>query len=888
MTMNLMNNWGINSRVIFTAIVPVIIFSLVFGTYIRNERTQDLEREINERGRLIAINLASAAEFPVATKNISQIRVLVDSAMNQKDVIGVVILDESGNQIFRRGSYGSNGKGDVTLYAADIISTTISDSTGIFSEEQPVNTDDSKLLLGTVEVYISNESYKARQNSILERTIVMVLLSILASTGLAMLTSSSVVRPVRDVIEAVTNITHGRLSTRLSDTDGGELGKLKKGINKMAETIESSQSKLEHEINQATSELEKIVGELKIKNQELDIARSEAMQAKDAKSEFLANMSHEIRTPLNAIIGFSRQIEKTSLDKQQTEYSRTINSAAKQLLTVIDDILSFSKIESGRLVIRNEEFNLRYCLENIMSMLSHAANEKVIEFVLSVEADVPDIVVGDPGRLSQILINFISNAIKFTTHGTIVVHVRLDESDDVIHVSVSDTGCGISLEAQSLLFTPFYQEKQKINNTYNGTGLGLAICKRLIVMMGGEFGFKSEEGVGSNFYFSLPVGIIKQYEYKPDGKYSRVYILDGNESSRQAIKNALLHIGIQAVTVNNNDALISELQKHTKTDNIIVIVSLPPGYHLESFIKYYYKKIRACYSGLVITLSSQDTLNDILKDDNLLHINKPITISSLLPVFSINDAYQKSRHENSTLTQLNGFRVLVAEDNQFNQKYIAGLLKGFGIDVTCVANGQEVIQLCQKENFNLILMDLHMPETDGIAALRILQSQAEYPENLPVIAITADVFANENNKLINEGFTDCLFKPIDEELLYNLLVQYLHQQTEIDFPTYSITSRNSENHVMFNIPEDMRQQLFTDLYKHYNQLDDALAQKNVSAAREQAHTLSGLICYFKLQGLDDIISRIQQCIKNDLFIKAQALLKKAINKTRVIENSIKF
>ncbi len=877
------NNWGINLRVILTAIIPVLIYSFVIGAYINNARNQDLEREQNERGSLIASNLAAASEFPVATRNIDQILVLVDSTINQKDVIGVRIVDESGKQLFKRGSYGGEGKGDISQYSADIVSKALAD-TDLFEEATIGSTDESKLLLGTVEVYISNESYLIRQKAILGKTIAITLAGVIFSVMFAILVANGVVRPVRDVIEAVTSLTHGNLTIRVTGNAGGDLGKLQSGINAMAETMESSQMRLELEVKDATAELKKTVVELEIKNKELDKTRKEAMKAKDAKTEFLANMSHEIRTPLNAIIGFSRQLDKSKLDKKQQDFTKTINSAARQLLTVIDDILSFSKLESGNLKISRNDFFLRDCFENIVLMMSQSASEKDVELVLLIDADVPDVVEGDKDRMSQVLTNMVTNAIKFTDYGSVIVHVSADE-ENVLNVLVSDTGCGISDDAQSKLFTPFYQENQHSSKRHGGTGLGLVICQRLITMMGGKLSFESEVGVGSKFSFCLPMKFVSMHDYITIDRPINVFVLDGNIYSRRAIRNNLLYMGFQVFAVDKNKKLINNLQKNEFTKEAIVMVSLPPDYSVNKYFKNFHKEIRGQHDGLIVLLSTQEYSEADIQDKQVKIITKPARLSSLASVLvsDVDDKNLANGYVEEKNIRYDGYNILVAEDNEFNQKYITSLLQGMGFDVTCVDTGNKALDESKRNRFDMILMDLHMPELGGVDATKMIRNLPNENVSIPIIAITADVFANEGSKLLDAGFTDCMFKPIDEDKLHDFIEKHLIRNSKSSI-LGDYNPDVEDMNALRAIPGDMRERLFSDLYIHFDELLNALRNAETDKAREHVHKILGLVCYFKIDELEKNLTLLHDAVHDNNFKAAEELLVKTRKHARSIQN----
>lgn len=881
------NNWGINARVIFLAMAPVLLVTLVLVAYINTARNNDLDLEVSEKGRLIATNLALAMEFPIATGNLLQVQGLVEASITKNDVVGVKVIDSNDQLIHRLGpDEGSSEK--LRSYKADIISSAINYEE-LFRENESDAIQQDRLL-GHVEVYISTRPYLIRQRNIYATTVAIAIGGLLMSVLLALLIARGVTRPVRGVIETVDALTRGQLDVRMHEASGGELGKLRDGINNMAETIQDSHARLEGMVDDAVSDLEQKVKELEAKNIELDGARNDAMQAKDAKSDFLANMSHEIRTPLNAVIGFSRQLEKGSLNNHQQEYMRTINRAARQLLTVIDDILSFSKLESGNMNITTSEFRLRECLEDTVLMLSQSAGEKNIEMVLLIDADIPDVVLGDPDRISQVVINLVNNAIKFTDQGTIIIHARneLDSNNDSIHFSVTDTGGGISEEAQENIFNPFYQENQKPSKRHGGTGLGLVICKRLVEMMGGEIGFSSVQGEGATFYFNIPVVTVARHDCVVIDEEVNVFLFDEHAYSRRAIRNSLVHMGANTFSLADFEKLLGILESREESaEHDVVMLSLPAGYKMVDFNNDYLQKIRKYYAGKIIVLMGGDyyDVHDITDlDDNISVIRKPLRSSTLLRILQKQEGQTKSINDKTRQTdpvkRPNNFMrsILVAEDNELNQRYIMDLLSTYQVNTVCVDTGIKAVEACKNIHFDLIFMDLHMPELDGIDATQQIRAMQGEAAQTPIIAITADVFANEDNQLIKQGFTGCMLKPIDEDKLDELINTYVTSISASSDP-----STEGKQDVVSSLPEDMVERLFANLYEGYTNLARTVTDKNLHEASEAVHKVLGLVCYFKVGSLVDDIRSLQSAIKQEDFTTAAKILTGSLHQTRRLE-----
>ena len=875
------NNWGINARVIFLAMAPVLLVTVVLATYINTARNNDLDRELSDKGMLIVNSLSSTIEFSVATGNLLQLQSLVEVSITQNDVVGVKVTDINDDLIYQVGLNRDTNE-NIQQHKARIVSSAI-DYEELFSQADSGVAEQDRLL-GFVEVYVSTEAYLIRQKNINITTIFIAAAGLLMSLVLALLIARGVTRPVRGVIETVDALSQGHLDVRMQDVSGGELGKLRDGLNTMAETIQHSQVRLEGMVDDAVSDLEQKIRELENKNIELDVARNEAMQAKDAKSDFLANMSHEIRTPLNAVIGFSRQLEKGSLNSQQEEYTRAIARAARQLLTVIDDILSFSKLESDKMKIVSSEFRLRECLEDTILMLSQSASEKKIEMVLLVDADIPDVVLGDPDRISQVVVNLVNNAIKFTDNGSIVIHVKNEIDNEVIHFSVVDTGCGISEEAQKQLFSPFYQENQKSSKRHGGTGLGLIICKRLVEMMEGDIGFSSEQGVGTEFYFNIPVITVSSHDSMLVDNDINVFLLDENSWSRRAIRNTLVHMGINTFAVPTLDKLLSILSgRDDPNENDVVMLSLPAGYKTDNFKTDFMDSLRKAYKGNIIVLMSGDyfDVHDITNfDENITVMGKPLRSSSLLNVLNNENestaTIEPDAHQETNRLKNHYMRsILIAEDNELNQRYLMGLLSDYAVNTVCVETGAKAVAACKNIHFDLIFMDLHMPELDGVDATRKIR-ELQGDENTPIIAITADVFANENNQLTENGFTGCMFKPIDEDKLNEVINTYITSLSQESKTTKA-------NSIVGDLPEDMVERLFTSLYEAYSELSHSFKHKDNDDAHESAHKVMGLVCYFKVGNLVDHIRLLQEAVRQSDFDGATQLLTESINQTRKLE-----
>ncbi|WP_415739443.1 two-component sensor histidine kinase BarA [Salmonella enterica] len=884
-----MTNYSLRARMMILILAPTVLIGLLLSIFFVVHRYNDLQRQLEDAGASIIEPLAVSSEYGMNLQNRESIGQLI-SVLHRRhsDIVRAISVYDDHNRLFVTSNFhlapsqmqlpagapfprrlSVDRHGDIMILRTPIISESYSPDESAIADAK-----NTKNMLGYVALELDLKSVRLQQYKEIFISSVMMLFCI----GIALIFGWRLMRdvtgPIRNMVNTVDRIRRGQLDSRVEGFMLGELDMLKNGINSMAMSLAAYHEEMQHNIDQATSDLRETLEQMEIQNVELDLAKKRAQEAARIKSEFLANMSHELRTPLNGVIGFTRLTLKTELNPTQRDHLNTIERSANNLLAIINDVLDFSKLEAGKLILESIPFPLRNTLDEVVTLLAHSSHDKGLELTLNIK----DNVIGDPLRLQQVITNLVGNAIKFTESGNIDILVEkraLSNTKVQIEVQIRDTGIGIPERDQSRLFQAFRQADASISRRHGGTGLGLVITQKLVNEMGGDISFHSQPNRGSTFWFHIHLDLNPNVII--DGPSTaclagkRLAYIEPNATAAQCTLDLLSDTPVEVVYSPTFSAL--PLAHYD-----IMILSVPVTFR-EPLTMQHERLAKAAsmtdFLLLALPCHAQINAEKLKQGGAAACLLKPLTSTRLLP--ALTEYCQLNHHPEPLLmdTSKITMTVMAVDDNPANLKLIGALLEDKVQHVELCDSGHQAVDRAKQMQFDLILMDIQMPDMDGIRACELIH-QLPHQQQTPVIAVTAHAMAGQKEKLLSAGMNDYLAKPIEEEKLHNLLLRYkpganVAARLMAPEPAEFIFNPNATLDWQLalrqaagkpDLARDMLQMLIDFLPEVRNKIEEQLVGENPNGLVDLVHKLHGSCGYSGVPRMKNLCQLIEQQLRS--------------------------
>lgn len=888
---------GLNRQIMIVTLVPLVLLSIILTIYFIWIQTSDSKKMLVIQGSTIAKLLSAESNSALANQDLSRLRAISKASLEFSDVADIIFLDSRYQVLQRNAGFDL----DLKLTAPSVYHSTkywyfvqpVSSSKPLTSlYAPPSQTLSSTEVIGWVVVLLSEEQSKLRNQNIILSVIAVIAAILLFAFGFAKGLAKQIMIPINEITSVVEAFQKGNFDARARESHAGKLHTLANGINRMALRIKVSNTDMETRVDSATRRLQSAMHHLEQQNETLETTREKAIEANQAKDQFLARMSHELRTPLTSVLGFSKILQETSITEEQVEPIRIINHTSQLLLSIVDDILDYSKLEKNAITLERIDYNIETAMLDILEMQAPMAHSKGLELSLVSTNGRSYEIKGDPTRFKQIFSNLVSNAIKFTDQGSVAISLdiqHISSHQTLIIISVTDTGIGISDEQLNKLFKAFVQADTSITRRFGGSGLGLVIAKALTKLMGGKLEIYSKQGRGTNMTLQIPT--LSNVESntvasEPFANNKPILIYDNNQHTRRSMGLLLerqsyryrslsdlnefiklipsyqhLIIGISATDIKNE--LIQQVLPHLTQAHTTVTLALPNGHPLP---------------GL---------------PPQVCVVNKPIRPETIIP------SDNNQPHLQQTSTKQPNFSshlsVVVAEDNVFNQILISKILQKHNITPYIASNGKEALALIEQHQPDLAIIDIHMPIMDGFEATKIIRQRGD----TPIISLTANIIEKDHIKISAAGSNCIVLKPINDVELIARIRELTKDKPLVADQSGAQSIRDTTPPIPNNEPPltdtlplqhntniadyDLDQSLLkVELERLLSLLTTAFKSNDTEQMRSAAHQLVGLAGLYELPEVEMTTLELQTAVKAQQVRATWMYLSRLI---RIVNNS---
>ena len=869
---NLNLNLNLNRQILMLVLLPILLLSIIFISYFAWSQTSQSEKILKLQGDTITKLIASRSSDAIRSKDIDALVLKSSIPLEFKNVIDIIFLDREYQVIYRSTSYplrlnasSSNIYHDSGHWYFVRPALDSNQPLELFSSHRDSN--NSSQAIGWVIVILSEEGNTHKDLRIIFSLIGIFTLILMLSYWAASRFALQITSPISEIRSVVNAVQQGDFDTRARENHAGQLHSLAVGINTMASRIKVSTTDMETRVDSATLRLQSAMYHLEQKNEILEVTKEKEVEANQAKDQFLARMSHELRTPLTSVLGFSKILQEMNYTAEQAEPIRIINQTSKLLLAIVGDILDYSKLKKNAITLENISFNLETSILDILEMQTPMAHSKGLELSLACENVASYDVKGDPTRFKQIIINLVSNAIKFTDSGSVALNADvqyINSHQSLIIISVTDTGIGISSQQLNSLFKAFVQADTSITRRFGGSGLGLIIAKTLTKLMGGKLEIYSTLGRGTNVTLQIPTRTNnKQQSEDKKASFSAphsILIYEENPHAKRSMSLLLERKKYRHRSTSKIDELMQLLPYHEH-----VIIGIHPKDTDNTVINTVLKQLGSQHKIITLAVPSGHPLPIFPKVINV--INKPIRPQTM--VLHEQDDKAHTTSCSRVIPPAQRICAVVAEDNTFNQVLISRILEKNNIRCHMAANGLEALELIAMYNPDIAIIDIHMPVMDGFEATKIIRQNS----NLPIISLTANIMEQDHQKIILAGSNCLLLKPINDEQLVSSITELTRtlgpakkfavlafEEDVGDSKLWDNQQRTAANPTKIEDYSLDQKNLEEELLRLLTLLDTAFTARNTTKMKSVTHQLLGLAALCELPEVELTSINLQEAL----------------------------